>query len=104
MRCAICGKTNHILTSSLCLRCYVSKQATSYDPEPLYPGDVVEVVKEDNYRGMRGFVVPSPSVLPTADIWVRLKANREDEPAYVPFARDDVKLFSRLHGAQQNVY
>lgn len=104
MRCAICGKTNHILTSSLCLRCYVSKQTMTFDLEPLYPGDVVEVVKEDDYQGMRGFVVPAPSALRTADIWVRIKPDRDAEPAYVPFARDDVKLFSRLHGAAQTSY
>ncbi len=104
MHCAICGKPNHILTSSLCLRCYVSKQSMTYDLEPLFPGDVVEVIKEDHYQGMRGFVVHPPSAKRTADIWVRLKPNRDDEPSYVAFARDDVKLFSRMHGGTQPSY
>ncbi len=97
MRCAICGKANSILTSSLCLRCYVSKQSLVLDLEPLYPGDIVEVLKEDEHQGMHGIVVPSPSIMDTADVWVRLKKNRESDPYYLPFARDDVKLYSRLH-------
>ena len=97
MRCAICGKSNQILTSSLCLRCYVSKQSWILDLEPLYPGDIVEIVKEDHHQGMRGIVVEPPSTVKTADVWLRLKQNRDSEPYYLPYARDDVKLYSRIH-------
>jgi hypothetical protein len=96
MRCALCGKSGLTLTNRLCLRCYISQQGTSLDLEPLYPGDVVEIVKQDRYMGQRGFVVPCPTPRQTADVWVSIKPSRESEPAYVPYARDDVRLFSRI--------
>jgi len=96
MRCAICGKSETTLMNRLCLRCYISKQGTALDPEPLYPGDIVEILKEDMNMGQRGFVVPCPSPRQTADIWVRIKPDRDSDPFYVPYARDDVKLFSRV--------
>lgn len=97
MRCAICGKPNHILTSSLCLPCYLAKQTLTPDHEPLYPGDVVEVIKADSNQGLRGFVMSPPSPKTSTAIWVRLKASRDEQPQYVAYARDDVKLFSRMH-------
>lgn len=96
MRCAICGKSSNTLNNRLCLRCSISHQGMTLDPEPLYPGDVVEVLKPDVHMGQRGFVVPAPSPRQTADVWVRIKPSRESDPYYVPYARDDVKLFSRI--------
>jgi len=96
MHCAICGKSETTLNTRLCLRCYISTQGNQHDLEPLYPGDVVEVVKQDMNVGQRGFVIPSPSPRQTADVWVRIKPNRDSDPYYVPYARDDVKLFSRM--------
>lgn len=93
MRCAICGKSALTLTNRLCVRCYMSQPL---DSEPLYPGDVVEIVKQDRYMGQRGFVVPCPTPRSTADVWVSIKPSRESEPHYLPYARDDVKLFSRI--------
>lgn len=96
MRCAICGKSSTTLNNRLCLRCAISNHGTTFDLEPLYPGDVVEILKPDMYVGKRGFVVPCPSPRQTADVWVSIKPNRESEPYYMPYARDDVKLFSRI--------
>ncbi len=96
MRCAICGKSSTTLNNRLCLRCAISNHGMSLDLEPLYPGDVVEVLKHDMYMGKRGFVVPCPTPRQTADVWVSIKPNRDSEPYYVPYARDDVKLFSRI--------
>jgi hypothetical protein len=96
MRCAICVKYDTTLTSRLCLRCYITTRGRTLDPEPLYPGDVVEIIKEDRNMGQRGFVVPCPTMQQSADVWVRLKSDRNSDPYYVPYARDDVKLFSRI--------
>ena len=96
MRCAICGKDETSLTSRLCRRCYITTRGRTLDPEPLYPGDVVEVVKEDINMGKHGFVVPCPSPRQTADVWVRIKPNRDSDAYFVPYARDDVKFFSRI--------
>lgn len=96
MRCAICGKSTPTLTNRLCLRCSIAQHGMTLDPEPLYPGDVVEIVKPDMYVGKRGFVVPAPSPRQTADVWVSIKPSRDSEAHYVPYARDDVKLFSRI--------
>jgi len=98
MACAICGKNANSLTSHLCLRCTIAARGRTLDLEPLYPGDVVEVVKEDSHMGQRGFVVPCPTPRQTADVWVRIKPTREADPYFVPYARDDVKLFSRIEG------
>ena len=96
MRCAICGKDETTLTKRLCLRCYITTRGQTLDLEPLYPGDVVEILKPDMNVGQRGFVVPCPTSRQTADVWVRIKPNRDSDPYYVPYARDDVKLFSRI--------
>jgi len=96
MACAICGKNTKSMTDHLCLRCYIASHGKTLDLEPLYPGDVVEVVKEDAHLGQRGFVVQSPTPRQTADVWVRIKPTREADPYFVPYARDDVKLFSRV--------
>jgi hypothetical protein len=96
MRCAICGKETTKLTKRLCLRCYITTRAQTFDPEPLYPGDIVEILKQDMNMGKRGFVIPCPTPRQTADVWVRIKPTRESDPYYVPYARDEVKLFSRI--------
>lgn len=96
MRCAICGKEESNLMNRLCLRCYVTTRALSLDPEPLYPGDIVEILKSDSHMGQRGFVVPNPTPRQTADVWVRIKHDRDSDPYYMPYARDEVKLFSRI--------
>ena|SRR5258705_4106524 len=96
MRCAICGKDETTLMNRLCLRCYITTRGQTLDPEPLYPGDVVEILKQDKNMGQRGFVVPCPSPRQTADVWVRIKPDRDSDPYYVPYARDEVKLFSRI--------
>ena len=96
MHCAICGKDETTMTSRLCLRCYITMQGRTPDLEPLYPGDVVEILKPDMNMGKRGFVVPCPSPRQIADVWVRIKANRDSDPYFMPYARDDVKLFSRM--------
>src|SRR5258707_11222742 len=99
MACAKCGKTLHALIGNLCPSCHLSSPPAGLGLDPLFPGDIVEVVKEDDNRGMRGSVVKCSSGWHPVDVWVCLKPDRDSQPYYASYSRDDVKLFSRYRAS-----
>jgi hypothetical protein len=99
MECAKCGKSTLAPMDDMCPTCYLDTPPAGVGLEPIYPGDIVEVLKEDSNHGLRGTVVPCSSGWHTVDVWVCLRRNRSSDPYYEPYSRDEVKLYSRYHSA-----
>jgi hypothetical protein len=86
--------------NNLCPSCYLDSLPAGLGLDPLYPGDIVEVIKDDENKEMRGTVTACSCAWHRVDVWVQLKPDRDSDPYYVSYARDDVRLFSRFCAGQ----